>query len=78
MTTGKCDYNDEIAGERMMVDFQQDKLSDLITAYYKKLGDYPPRHALHGIDPEDALRKAIKNGKLIPEVLPGNTIRDTQ
>lgn len=53
-------------------------LPEAVDEYRAKFGDYPPRHAFHGEDPEGEMREAVKTGDAIPEELPGNTVRDDQ
>jgi hypothetical protein len=55
-----------------------DEIAILTGDYRKKFGDFPPLHVNHGLDPEGALRDAIKTGVAIAEVLPGNTVQDDQ
>lgn len=62
----------------MAEQFPEDRLTTLTQEYRAKFNDFPPRHALHADDPEGEIEKAIKAGKRIPEVIPGNTKRDTQ
>lgn len=60
----------------MVSEFPEDNLAILSSEYRKKFGDSPPWHVNHGLDPEDALRKAIETNTAIPEVGEDNTATD--